>query len=599
MRIPFPFLQSLEPVDRNRLERNFAEIEKFANNLATASSYFDATVDPTATTDDTANRVFTTPYAAVEYCADTLGLRHPIIGIWPNRTASANTTCTETANLTLTTVPGQVTLVGMSGKLGVEGELTAGGVLRWDIGDTTSPAGVTWNLYNIDLRRGSGTKAYLLGTSTAAVAPINAYNCRISGEHITGGITLGETFGYRTVYQRCITFAGDSVVFDSCVIYANTTSNVSVLFGNNAAATIFLARNTTFVANASTGVVTWTARGSTTLVAPIFTKVWWGGSGSGPTPTFAVTSVVTRVNIIGAHAYDAPGAGCDLTLSGSSSLIDVRISGNFNSVTIPALASTSEAVLDVQIGSTVASDISGPCSGRIAAVAARTGTQLTLRGSSCNVDVSLAAGASGAALLAMVDLVDSIVRYVARSSAASTTQPPYSIDAGCARDTIIVEKENITWAAATNAGTAINIIDHTGSGIGVVGDQPSRILLGPFYQENVTASQTNVQLNVFDGGGATPRDYVLPVRAGSITGVVVRTSTGRTAGTLTVEPTVNAAGTGLTAVLNGTNTITKATTQAAGSDTFVAGDKLGVRITTDGTWAPTTDDIEVYIEVVQ
>lgn len=117
---------------------------------------------------------------------------------------------------------------------------------------------------------------------------------------------------------------------------------------------------------------------------------------------------------------------------------------------------------------------------------------------------------------------------------------------------------------------------------------------GPFTQSNVTASQTNVAL-------AGSR-WTAP-RAGSITGIVVKSNEARTAGTLTVEVWKNTglagaagAATGLTAVLNGTNTSAKATTQDPNTDTFVAGDELFVSITTDGSWLPTTADIQAWIE---
>ena len=124
----------------------------------------------------------------------------------------------------------------------------------------------------------------------------------------------------------------------------------------------------------------------------------------------------------------------------------------------------------------------------------------------------------------------------------------------------------------------------------------SRRTLGLWVQDNVAASQTNVALNLY---GDTTRTARLAVRGGSVTGIVVRSNAARSAGTLTVEVTVAGAGTGLTAVLDGSNTTAKATTQDVGTDTFTAGQEIGVRVTTDGSWAPTTADISVDVEVVE
>lgn len=116
-------------------------------------------------------------------------------------------------------------------------------------------------------------------------------------------------------------------------------------------------------------------------------------------------------------------------------------------------------------------------------------------------------------------------------------------------------------------------------------------------QDNVVASQTNVEL--VRGTGR-----FRAARAGSVTAVIVTATEARTAGTLTVTVFKNtglagAAGAtiGLTAVLDGTNTSRKATTQAKDTDTFAAGDELYVVVTTDAGWLPVTSDIRCAIEI--
>lgn len=124
-----------------------------------------------------------------------------------------------------------------------------------------------------------------------------------------------------------------------------------------------------------------------------------------------------------------------------------------------------------------------------------------------------------------------------------------------------------------------------------------RQTLDGWYQDNVAASQTDVELTRAVG-------RFRAVRAGSVTGVIVTSTEARTAGTLTVTVFKNtglagAAGStiGLTAVLNGTDTSRKATTQAKDTDAFAAGDELYAVVTTDGSWTPTTADIRVAIEI--
>jgi hypothetical protein len=126
-----------------------------------------------------------------------------------------------------------------------------------------------------------------------------------------------------------------------------------------------------------------------------------------------------------------------------------------------------------------------------------------------------------------------------------------------------------------------------------------------FQQADVAASQTNAALTVAEvrDTAATADDqnavdaYVIPWDF-EIIGVSARSSAARSAGTLTVEPLVNATASGMTAALDATTTQSTRTIQNRGADTGVAGDRVACRITTDGTWAPVTADIVVTVWVL-
>jgi hypothetical protein len=124
-----------------------------------------------------------------------------------------------------------------------------------------------------------------------------------------------------------------------------------------------------------------------------------------------------------------------------------------------------------------------------------------------------------------------------------------------------------------------------------------RQTLDGWTQDNVAASQTSVVLARWTSVGTGFATQWLAVRDGSVTGIGVKSNGARTAGTLTVTATINGSATGLTAVLDGTNTTKKSTTQSRGIDNFVAGDVLDIRITTTGAWLPTTADITASLEV--
>lgn len=122
-----------------------------------------------------------------------------------------------------------------------------------------------------------------------------------------------------------------------------------------------------------------------------------------------------------------------------------------------------------------------------------------------------------------------------------------------------------------------------------------RCTVGPFTQENVAANQNAVPLS--------GTRWIAP-RIGSAVGVVVKSTEARTADQCVVKVFKNtglsgATGTdtGLSAILDATNTSAKATTQAPNLDTFNPGDELYCVVDTGAAWAPTTADIRVWIEV--
>lgn len=120
--------------------------------------------------------------------------------------------------------------------------------------------------------------------------------------------------------------------------------------------------------------------------------------------------------------------------------------------------------------------------------------------------------------------------------------------------------------------------------------------LTSWYQDNVVANQAAVVLNM-DGNAS--RAEVPSVKAGSIIGIAVYSNEARTAGTLTVDATIDGSVTGLQAVLDVTNTQTHTATQARAADAFTAGQRIGIKITTDAGWLPVTADITAVVLVEQ
>ena len=120
-----------------------------------------------------------------------------------------------------------------------------------------------------------------------------------------------------------------------------------------------------------------------------------------------------------------------------------------------------------------------------------------------------------------------------------------------------------------------------------------------FVQDALAASQTDVQLNIQEvtGGMALAVEGITMPWAGSVVGISVDLSAAASAGQLTVGATI-----GGTEAAATTQTITTATAARAvfqaDAVRFVAGDKLGVEITTNAGWNATTADLAVIVYVL-
>lgn len=120
-----------------------------------------------------------------------------------------------------------------------------------------------------------------------------------------------------------------------------------------------------------------------------------------------------------------------------------------------------------------------------------------------------------------------------------------------------------------------------------------------FLQDNVAASQTDVQLPIVEVAAAAGNacdGYSMPF-PGCIVGISYQLSAAATAGTLTIGPTVG--GTEKTdptlSITTGTSGYDRAPRELS---RFAAGDLIGAEITTNGAWDGTTADLAVVVWVL-
>ena len=124
-----------------------------------------------------------------------------------------------------------------------------------------------------------------------------------------------------------------------------------------------------------------------------------------------------------------------------------------------------------------------------------------------------------------------------------------------------------------------------------------------FMQGDVAASQTDVQITLAETIGASAahstlavEDYVAPFDF-EVVAIAGTVSAASTAGSLTVGATING-----TEDADSTTTVTTATEFRTkiqrGAMRGVAGDNIGVEITTTAAWTPATADLAVQVYVL-
>lgn len=121
-----------------------------------------------------------------------------------------------------------------------------------------------------------------------------------------------------------------------------------------------------------------------------------------------------------------------------------------------------------------------------------------------------------------------------------------------------------------------------------------------FTQDAVADAQAAVAMNILETSATTSTlpvtEYVMPWDF-EVVGIAVVSSEARTAGTLTVDATIDGTVTGLQAALDATNTLRDTGIQPRGADVGPAGSRVGVKLTTSG-WTPITADVAVVVYVL-
>lgn len=116
----------------------------------------------------------------------------------------------------------------------------------------------------------------------------------------------------------------------------------------------------------------------------------------------------------------------------------------------------------------------------------------------------------------------------------------------------------------------------------------SNVIAIPFYIANAAASQSAVVLSMPGEATATDMGQMPIPWAGSIVGLSVAVEAARTAGTLTLNPTINGTATAQSVVIDDDPTTYNTAQYARGAYPITAGQRVGMKMTTDADWAAGT-----------
>ncbi len=419
--------------DRYELQ-NYLEIERsFQRFNPPTATTFDAFVDPTITADSPSTRTFRTPFAAIAYCRDTLGI--PVVSIgWRNVSDTTNT-ATETANYPgVNAVVASITVIGAASTY-VTGVFPPAQP-TWALGTFTGT-----NIWKLEL-----TGLHVTVGANSASAPIgatslSARSCYFQG--VSGSATAGfalATGSYLDCHFNQCTFLNQAGGFllQDCVWEGQTLTTISIPMK-------FMAYNTRFE-SAGSAATTWTVSGSWFIAAACS---WSGPNASGGTILMSSSASFLYLTGPGLVGYGfASSSSLRLTISAGNT--DNVLGGEFHSIT--AGSCTAMQINACTRGGAV--DITGPANVNLDLQ--QSGN--TLRGNGISGSIRVSYGSSTA--LTFVGVINSVVTVAFQGSA---TGKAYAIDAASGPGVMIEAGESSGSTPSTNLSTTFLVINQLGA----------------------------------------------------------------------------------------------------------------------------------------
>lgn len=440
------------------LELNFDAVGRA---IVPTPQAYDAFVDPSLTVDSIPNKTFKTPFAAIQYVADTLLKSNVVIGV--KRTAFTGATATETGNYAGTnTVSVSMELIGpdtsADSRIGT-------GVNDWDLGTFTDNS----KFFRVRL-----SKLRVKTAKTGAQSPFTSNSCKVYAEdcYFDGASGVSGTNApaippgwFRDCTFLDVNFAppsntGDYYMlrcgFYSNLLATNTFSNSmywwdSAFFGRTDNTSSIAINSQEFVAADCIWTVNSAWSGTGSALAGRSFNLTNAGSSSGIQRIYMTAIGETgtgnqcaEINFtVGCEVLQVEGRWWKLTISAP----------------IPAAGVGSGRHNYVHATVTNTFDITGPAE---IAVRSQQGANF-LRGAGITGAVMAFGNLGTGTALSFVGVTGSTITAVLPGYSTGPGGKGYAIDAACANNVFVMEGASNYSVASTNLSATTLVIDHNGA----------------------------------------------------------------------------------------------------------------------------------------
>lgn len=493
--IPFPYIKSLQPADQLRLKRDFdAVLEQIG-----PPRVFDAYVDSEALTNDPDNLIFTTPFAAIQYVADTLGKQWVNIGwIAPNNPSA---TSTETADYA-----GSNNCYVSIEAIGID---TTGGLSQ--LFAPTSSKAVNWNLQGFADSHVKMRGVALRGINlTSSIAYSTSFSTFPAGTVVVYAENC--SFQYSAHGQLC----ANGGIFVNCTFlgyaFTSTGSPGSPFYLFNCFINRML--DVTMTSSIISRGCVFTNIGSATFQGPVFiaedstwTQYSSGTSISVGTLNFNSTAT-TRIHISSAGEDGSLDQGVAINIT--AAIPYVWLEGNFWSIVAaapPASSGLANATIHrITAHCTKTFDVAGPA---VLSLSAQFGSNF-LRGEGLSGSVVCGGNINAGTALSFVGIHDSTITAAFQAyTTPSAGGIAYAIDAASSNSVIIEEGHELFPGASTNASATVLVINH-GTTFPISG------------RDSTGDALNKDMLPAWLGGEPLPGVSTIPTPASTATGVDLR-----------------------------------------------------------------------------